>query len=208
MRITEVVEPRSFIESIRLDDERISFPFPDRPAEHPRIRLFGKCTPVSPDDAMHVMPIEDLKHTAWNLNEFEIARIVFQYQKARYAERVAIPHRIISQRRRYRARPIARLIRIESLLSLGCKWRGSFAQPEVSTTPYPDPRQITWIMRWARFGVSTALSPLAAASASLSEHKWYTKTDDDEQHDPRNQKLSHIKFPFDDGLFGVGCSAC
>jgi len=38
---------------------------------------------------MDVMPIEQLKHAAGNLNEFEIARIVFQKQQTRYSQRIS-----------------------------------------------------------------------------------------------------------------------
>src|ERR1051326_4459809 len=55
VRITEVVEPGSFIKAIGSHHELIAFPLPYGPAEHSWVRLFRKFAAIGPDDPMHVM---------------------------------------------------------------------------------------------------------------------------------------------------------
>ena len=91
-----MIEPRSVVKSIRLDNEYISLPVTDRVSQHSRIGIFRELASIGPDLSMDVVPVEQLKHTAGNLNEFEVPRIVFQKQQARYSQRIAISHRIVS----------------------------------------------------------------------------------------------------------------
>src|SRR2546428_3584329 len=88
------------------------------PSQHSRIRIFRKFPPVGPDDPMDVMPIKQLNDAAGNLNEFEIAGIVFQKQQTRYSQWIAIPHGIVPQCRRNRSRSVAGLVRVRFSISV------------------------------------------------------------------------------------------
>src|SRR2546428_2426734 len=98
------------------------------PSQHSRIRIFRKFPPIGPDDPMDVMSIKQLNDAAGNLNEFEIAGTVLQKQQTRYAQRVAIPHGIIPQCRRNRARSVTGLVRVKPLLAFGSEWGSIVAE--------------------------------------------------------------------------------
>src|SRR5437660_4879543 len=72
MRIAEMIEPRSVVKGIRLDNEYISLPVTDRVSQHSPIGIFRELASIGPDLSMDVVPVEQLKHTAGNSNEFEV----------------------------------------------------------------------------------------------------------------------------------------
>src|SRR5262245_21564981 len=102
MRIPEVVDPRTGIKTIRVDDKDVTLPFADGVSEPFQIfRVLGKLSSITPDFTQHAIPFEDLDEPARSLKDFN--RPVGEEQNARYAEWITRPRRIISLGGRYSA---------------------------------------------------------------------------------------------------------
>src|ERR1700688_3208875 len=71
MRITKLIEPGSVVKTGRVNDECASVPFANRVSEPSRVRILGKFSPVRPDFAPCVIPLEELQHPARNLNDLD-----------------------------------------------------------------------------------------------------------------------------------------
>src|SRR5215510_5379373 len=128
MRIAKMIEPRPVVKGIGLHNEDIPLPVTDRISQHSRIRIFRKFAPVGPDEPMDVMSIKQLNDAAGNLNEFDIAWIVFQKQQTRDSQGVAISHGIVPQCRRNCSRSVAGLVRVKPRLAFGSEWGSIVAE--------------------------------------------------------------------------------
>src|SRR5437879_12854044 len=69
MRMTFLINPGSVIETDRVDDQGISFPFTDRVAHISGIQILGMSPPVGVDLAHDVVALEEHDHPARNLDD-------------------------------------------------------------------------------------------------------------------------------------------
>src|SRR5262245_16649639 len=64
-------EPGPFVETVRLDNERVSVPSANGVSQKPRVGFFRKRPAVGPDRAPRMPHLKKLKRPAGQLNEFE-----------------------------------------------------------------------------------------------------------------------------------------
>src|SRR5437773_12150641 len=67
-----LIDPGPRIEADRIDDELIAFPPAGRIAVPCQVRICGKPPSIRPDLAPHTIPLHQLHHLVWKLDELEL----------------------------------------------------------------------------------------------------------------------------------------
>src|SRR2546426_3649344 len=97
-----LIDPGPRIEADRIDDELIAFPPAGRIAVPCQVRICGKPPSIRPDLAPHTIPLHQLHHLVWKLDELELGGVADE--SARDPRRVGASERIVPERRRDGAR--------------------------------------------------------------------------------------------------------
>src|SRR5262245_28684701 len=95
MRTAEMIQPASVIETDRLYNEGVAFPFSDSLSEPLRIGILRKLPAVRPNFTQCASPFEQLQHSIFDVNDLDRPA---EEEETRVAEWIAVTFRIVSQR--------------------------------------------------------------------------------------------------------------
>src|SRR3989338_7386787 len=92
--MAELVEPRSLVKTVRLNNQRVSLPSAHRVSHPPRVGILRELSSIEPDVAPDVSPLEELHDSVWKMGELHGCRKV--PQDSGEPPGVAVHDRIVS----------------------------------------------------------------------------------------------------------------